>query len=252
MGFVATKVIQILLLPPASLLLLMVAGVVLLRRHRAAGRALIALGMVLLYLLSLPFTADLLIRRLESFAPPLTARPAKADAVVVLGSGVRDLTWVPAPAQPSDTAIGRLVTGISLSNAWDLPLVLSGGSGEIADIRVREADAMAGLAVRLGVPRERITIDSLSRNTRENAMAVRALVPGNSIILVTSAFHMRRAAAFFAKQGFMVVPAPAGFRAESRPSSLSNLLPRAAHLDTSAVALSEHMSTAWYRLRGMI
>lgn len=247
-----TKIIQILLLPPASLLLVMLAGTLLLRKRRAAGRALIAFGAVLLYLLSLPLTADLLIGPLEAFAPPRISQETRADAVVVLGSGVRDLSWVHAPAAPSETTTTRLVAGIALSNELGLPLVLSGGSGELASTGVREADAMAGLAVRLGIPREQITIDAASRDTRENAAAVRHLVKGDRVILVTSAFHMRRAAAFFAKQGFSVTPAPTAYRAESRPSSLSNLLPRAGHLETSSLALSEHLSTYWCRLRGLI
>jgi uncharacterized SAM-binding protein YcdF (DUF218 family) len=252
MGFIATKTIQAFLLPPANILILMVSGMILLRWHRSLGRTLIALGTLLLYLFSLPLAADLLIRPLESFAPPLAARSVKADAVVVLGSGVRDLTWIPAPAEPSETAVARLLAGYELAQRHGLPLVISGGSGEIAPTLVREADALADLAARLGFPRDRLRIDDRSRNTRENASAVRTLVPGNDIILVTSAYHMRRAAAFFAKQGFVVTPAPVAFRAVSRRSSRSNLLPRAAHLETSSLALSEYLSTVWYRMRNAI
>jgi uncharacterized SAM-binding protein YcdF (DUF218 family) len=252
MLYILSRIVQALILPPASLLLLMLAGALLLRRHRTAGRSLIALGIFLLYLLSLPLTADLLIRPLEASAPPLGVKVVHADAIVVLGSGVMDLSWVPAPAQPSDTATSRLVTGIWLAKQGGRPLVLSGGSGEIAGGKVLEADAMADLAVRLGIPREQIKIDRLSRTTRENASAVRTLVAGDDIILVTSAFHMSRAKAFFSKQGFTVIPAPTAYRAQSRPSSLSNLLPRPGHLETSALGLSEYLSTSWYRLRGLI
>ena len=252
MVFILSRTIQALVLPPASLLLLMLGGMVLLRRHRAAGRALIALGVVLLYLLSLPLTADLLIRPLEAFAPPLDTRELRADAVVVLGSGVLDLSWVPAPAQPSETAVSRAITGISLAKQQGLPLVLSGGSGEIAPGSAREADTLAELATRFGIPREQIKTEGLSRNTQENASMVRALLPGDRIVLVTSAFHMRRAAACFKKQGFTVLPAPTAYRAETRPSSLSNLLPRAGHLETSSLALSEYLSTTWYRVRSII
>ncbi len=252
MGFALAKTVHTLLLPPAVLLLLMLSGALLLRRHRTAGRSLIALSCLLLYLLSLPFTADLLIRPLEAYAPPFRAGDARADAVVVLGSGVLDLSWVPATAAPSGTAMSRLVAGVLLAREMQLPLVLSGGSGEIAPSAVREADAMAELAVRLGIPRERIRTEALSRNTRENAAAVRALVGGDRVVLVTSAFHMRRATAFFDKEGFTVLPAPTAYRVEYRSSSLSNLLPRAGHLETSSLALAEHISTFWYRSRGLI
>lgn len=252
MGFFVTKIVQTLLLPPANLLLMTVFGAVLIRRNRTAGRALIALALVLLYLLSLPLTADMLMRPLESHAPSPGGEAISADAVVVLGCGVMDLSWVPAPPAPSETSTARLIAGIEIAQRLNLPLVLSGGSGAIADVPVREADAMADQAVRLGFPRERIRTDSSSRNTLENAAAVRSIVPGDDIVLVTSAFHLRRASAFFREQGFTVIPAATAYRAQSRPSSLANLLPRAEHLATSSLALSEHLSTAWYRLQHKI
>jgi uncharacterized SAM-binding protein YcdF (DUF218 family) len=250
--FVLSRIIQALVLPPASLLLLMAAGAVLYRRQRTAGRSLLALGALLLYILSLPLTADLLMQPLENYAQPLDSREVRADAVVVLGSGVVDLSWVPAPAQPSDTALARAVAGIVLAKRLNIPLILSGGSGEIAPGSAREADALADLTLQLGLPREQIKIEPLSRNTEENASLVRTLLPGDRIVLVTSAFHMRRAAACFRKQGFTVIPAPTAYYTGTRSSSFSNLLPRADDLSTSSLALSEYLSTTWYRIRGVI
>lgn len=252
MFFTVTKVIQVLILPPAGLLLLFLAGALLLRWHRTAGRAVLSLAVLLLYLLSLPLTADLLIRPLESFAKPLDASPVAADAVVVLGSGVRDLSWVPAAPAPSETALARLITGVVLAKRHGLPLVIAGGSGSIGGGQVREADAIAHAAAELGMDRSLLLLDSSSRNTLENAAEVRKLLSRNRIVLVTSAFHMRRAAALFRRQGFEVLPAPAAFRAETRPASLTNLLPRASALDTSSVALAERLSLAWYRLTGAL
>ena len=252
MLFTLTKVIQALILPPGGLLLLLLAGAALGRLHRNAGRAVTAFAATLLYLLSLPLTADLLIRPLESFAKPLQERSVAADAVVVLGSGVRDLSWVPAQPAPSETALARLTAGVVLARRHRLPLVVSGGSGEIADVKVREADAMARVATELGMDRAKLLLDSRSRNTLENAAEVQKLVAGRRIILVTSAFHMKRSTAMFTKQGFTVIPAPTAFRTESRPSSPANLLPRMAFLDTSSLALSEYLSLSWYRLTGAI
>jgi uncharacterized SAM-binding protein YcdF (DUF218 family) len=95
MSYTLVRIIQSIILPPASLLLLMLAGLLLLRKRPVAGRIMLSLGVMLLYLLSLPFTADMLVRPLESYAPPLTNMTAKADAVIVLGSGVQDMSWIP-------------------------------------------------------------------------------------------------------------------------------------------------------------
>jgi uncharacterized SAM-binding protein YcdF (DUF218 family) len=148
--------------------------------------------------------------------------------------------------------LSRAVAGILLAKQFGIPVVFSGGSGDIAPGQAREADALADLAMRIGLPREQIKIEAVSRNTEENAALVRSLLPGDRIVLVTSAFHMRRASACFKKQGFMVLSAPTAYLTGARTPSLSNLLPRADHLSTSSLALSEYLSTTWYRVRGVI
>jgi DUF218 domain len=56
--------------------------------------------------------------------------------------------------------------------------------------------------------RDRITLEDYSRNTVENAVYSKAIVPkpGERWLLVTSAYHMPRAIAVFRKAGFPVEP----------------------------------------------
>jgi uncharacterized SAM-binding protein YcdF (DUF218 family) len=93
-----------------------------------------------------------------------------------------------------------------------------------------------------------VLIENRSRNTLENAREVRNLLGAKRIILVTSAFHMKRAAGMFTKQGFIVIPAPVDYRSESRAASWTNLFPRSEYLHTSSRALAEYLSLTWYRL----
>lgn len=246
MGFIVSKVLLNLLLPPASLLLLMLTGFILLRRYRNTGRLLIAAGFVLLYSLSLNPVADRLIRSLEASYPRLPDGPVKADAIVVLSGGARDLSWLPAGPEPSESSLERLVGAVQLARKHRLPLVITGGSGEPMPGAVREADAMADAAIRLGFPAENIVIENRSRNTWENAEAVRKLLPERTIILVTSAFHMRRSIGMFKKQGFSVLPAPAGYRSQTRHGSFTDYLPQASALATSSTAIAEYLSLSWY------
>ncbi len=252
MSFVVAKIALALVLPPSGMLLLLAAGLFLLRRHPHTGRALIGLGVILLYAASLPVVADMLIRPLELYAPPFSGTRERVDAVVVLGSGVRDLSWVPAPAAPTGTALERLVAGIEISRNLKAPLVISGGTGEMGDSRAREADALADAAVRLGFPRGSILVENSSRNTFENAEAVSTIVSGRTIVLVTSAFHMRRATEMFRKRGFSVIPAPAAYRARSRTTSWTSLIPHASDLESSAAAISERLSLFWYSMQGKL
>jgi uncharacterized SAM-binding protein YcdF (DUF218 family) len=83
-----------------------------------------------------------------------------------------------------------------------------------------------------------------SRNTRENArFTAQRLRPGSRILLVTSALHMRRAAALFESQGFLVTPAPTDHEARTRFSTV-DWLPDAEALDGSARAFKEILGRA--------
>jgi uncharacterized SAM-binding protein YcdF (DUF218 family) len=252
MGFIFSKALLYLLLPPAGLLLLMLAGFILLRRHRTTGRVLIAAGIVLLYTLSLNPVADRLIRPLEARYQPLPEGPVMADAIVVLSGGARDLSWVPASPEPSEGSLERLVGAVQLARKHHLFVVITGGSGEPMPGGVREADAMAAEAIRLGLPAQNIVIESRSRNTWENAEAVQKLLPGRTVVLVTSAFHMRRSVGMFKKRGFSVLPAPVGYRSQTRHGSFTDHIPQASALATSSTAIAEYLSLAWYWMTGKI
>jgi uncharacterized SAM-binding protein YcdF (DUF218 family) len=70
------------------------------------------------------------------------------------------------------------------------------------------------------------------------------------IILVTSAYHMKRSVALFRKQGIEVVPAPVGFRSEQRPLTFFSFIPSIGNLSSSSLALAEHLSLRWYSMTG--
>jgi uncharacterized SAM-binding protein YcdF (DUF218 family) len=63
----------------------------------------------------------------------------------------------------------------------------------------------------LGVPREKILLETESTDTKENALfsaqRLRELQP-TRVVVVTSALHMPRAVRWFARAGLQVIPAP--------------------------------------------
>ena len=76
-------------LPPGGPIVLVVAGMLALRRYPRGGRALALTGAVALWLSSLPVVANALVTALGG-ARPLDMEAAKqADAIVILGGGVR-------------------------------------------------------------------------------------------------------------------------------------------------------------------
>jgi uncharacterized SAM-binding protein YcdF (DUF218 family) len=85
-------------------------------------------------------------------------------------------------------------------------ILVSGGSGALLKRNRQEADEIADALVLMGMPRENILIENQSRNTYESAEAVKNILQdslkSNQCLLITSAFHMRRARACFSKVGW--------------------------------------------------
>lgn len=249
MFFTIQKMIWYLAMPPASLIILMLVGLAMVGKRRVLGRTLVLLGIILLYSLSLDPVANMLLKPLESAAPPLQRLPAAADAVVVPGGGSVDLTWAGAPPVPNAETLTRLIRGIEIARRLNAPLVLTGGNGEPFATTLNDADVMAAAAIALGMPASQVIIENRSRNTLENSHAVRKIVTGNRIILVTSAYYMKRAVAMFRKRGFSVTPAPTYPLVQTRKRNFSTLIPTAGNLARSSTALAEWLSLGWWGIQ---
>jgi len=253
MLFMLSKVILFVLLPPASLIIVMALGVLLIRRYPRLAKAFIVFGLSVLYLLSIRPISDALIRPLESSFLPLKASSINsANVIVVLTGGVADLSWRSISPQPSRTSLSRLVYGVTLyKQVPGTNIIISGGSGDPEKQNISEADAMKDMAIALGVPAKDMLIERDSRNTIESVNALRGFV-GKSMVLVTSASHMKRAVAMFKKMGMNVVPAPTDYMSEQKKVSLYSLIPTANHLLTSSTAFYEYISFIWYRVNGKV
>ena len=87
----------------------------------------------------------------------------------------------------------------------DAKVLVSGGTGTLVLEGEGDADTAPRLLAALGVAAERLILENKSRNTYENAQFTKELVnpqPGETWLLVTSAFHMPRSMGLFRKVGF--------------------------------------------------
>lgn len=177
-------------------------------------------------------------------AAPLEVRsvPEPADAIVVLGGGVKD------DGSPSAATLERTRQGIALFQqglaSW---MILS--TGMVAGFN--EAEVMQRVALEAGIPEERIILEQASRNTRENLPAVRRLMQERGwtrALVVSSPYHMRRVAMTHRKCcadiSAVFVPAASSWFYERR-----GWLGRLAQ--AQAVA-HEYGGIGWYWLRGYL
>ncbi len=236
MLFFLRKAIEALLLPMGASTLLIVAAVFLRRRWLGLAAA------VMLCFFSLGPVGWLMLWPLERVYRPMTVADApRADAIVVLsGSIMRGKT---ASGVQWDKGANRFFAGVDLALAGKAArLVISTGDNP------RQGGILREVAVHEGFPSERIALTPLVSVTQDEALAV-AQIPGiHSILLVTSAFHMPRAAFLFRARGFEVMPFPTDQRVPRRIDLHAvDFIPGPSGLDNSDVALREYYGLAVYR-----
>lgn len=235
-----------LILPPALQILLVLLGLVLWQFKRGLAMLCFVVSFVSLTLLSMPQVVTWLYEPLETY-PALTP-DALADgeqtgtAIVVLGGGKQA-----SPEYAGETLavdpLARVRYGARLAKATGLPLLTSGGDPR--GTGDSEAEVMADTLAEFGV--ERVLMERLSKNTWENAKFSADILRRQGmdrVILVTQAWHMRRAVYSFEQFGFEVIPAPTLFR--SVEQRVLPWMPRASSLFESATALREWLGLAVY------
>ena len=215
-------------------------------------RGLAITSLVVLWLCSLPVVADTLWRAIEQHAlrPAVATAPA-AQAVVVLGG----MTWDIRGEQGMETEwnenADRFWAGLDLYKAGKAPrLFLMAGRLPWEKNQKTEGHWLEEKAVELGVPAENIWLSPEVQNTFQEAQAVAKELPGGTILLVTSAFHMPRARALFEAQGLTVLPFPVDFRVVENETTLLDFLPNPGALETTTSAMRELLGRAYYLLRG--
>lgn len=109
-------------------------------------------------------------------------------------------------------SLDRIERAVQLwKNELSPNILFAGGSADKRGTGLSGSNRMAAEALRLAVPEENILIEARSKDTRNNVHNTSLILNKkgwNSLILVTSDFHIKRAADLFDKNRFTVYPAP--------------------------------------------
>jgi len=248
------EIMKRLVLPPGFVLVLLLAGFGLsLWRFRRLGRLMLALGILLLYFLSISPTADLLVGPLESRYQPLSpARVPRVGTLVVLSGGASATIDLPLSSRLTSSSTKRALEAVRLYGLMDQPtIVISGGSGN-PFVEISEAALMRELLLNLKIPDRRIVMESNSSNTFENATGVKRLTLKPPLILITSASHMDRALRVFKGLEMTPLPAPCDYKSRWSIDDPLRFLPSEGALSASTAAIYEYVGIFWYRLTGKI
>jgi uncharacterized SAM-binding protein YcdF (DUF218 family) len=248
------------ILPPGGFIFLSLLGLVLMRKTRRAGSYLATSGLILLYISSLPITANILLSWLEPEVAVTEKQITKAvdatelmkppQVIVILGAGRHYNTLEFESDTPNEFALERIRYGVWLARRTMLPILVSGGLGDgdnlsEAEMMKQVIETEFALPVRWA--------ETKSHNTYENAKYSTEKLKAEgieSIYLVTHAGHMKRSVMSFEKFGLAIHPAPTAFGSKSqRGISVRYFFPDSKALRRTSLVLHEWVGMIWYWAR---
>lgn len=224
MYFFFSKVLAFLIVPFYWILALVVIALII--KNKKAKRRLCIAAISLTLLFSMPVFLNQFANHWDVYPPQ--ADNTKYSCVIVLGGF----------AGPGKFGTGyfggaadRFIQGAKLKTSGKAKYILfSGANGSLEKNDFIEADWARAQLKELNYPDSVILTEGRSKNTLENAKFSNTILQQKHLappyLLVTSAFHMRRAMATFKKAGVPVVPYPCNFIAGGRFSFIQ-LIPKA-------------------------
>lgn len=251
--FIVSKIFWTLATPGNFLLLLLGAGAALLFTRRARlGRVLVVGATAALGVVAIAPLGDWALNALEERFPKAERLPERIDGIVVLGGSVDQILAAARGEATLTSSAERLAIFVELALRYpEAKLVFTGGSGRLLEQNLKEAEVVRRFFRQIGFDDRRVLYEEESRNTWENALLSKDLAdprPGETWLLVTSAFHMPRAVGAFSRAGWDVTPVPTDYRTEGEASGLDFDL--GGNLQTVGLALHEAIGLVAYRLSG--
>lgn len=235
------------ILPPGLFIILLIIFTIYLARINFKLSLMLGILTLIFYLMCTGFVAERTMGWLEQkYSPPNFDELNKADVIIMLGGGaIGDSQDVDGEGTLCASPANRLLTAVRLQKNLNLPVLLSGG--QVYSDSGAEALIALRILQTLGVPPEKILIEGKSVNTTQNAIFSAQILREKNFhkpILVTSAFHMRRAVLNFNQQGFEVIPCPTDFLVARTPKfHYTKIRPQAEALLLNVTVLQEVLRT---------
>lgn len=236
------------LLPAIGLLGLIVA----LCRPGRGGLWLASLGIGGTLIAGIFPIANIVIRPLEERFPKYQEDGSLVDGIIVLSGAVNATKSLDRDEFSLNDAAERFVVFVEMARRHSQArLVYTGGWS--ADPSRSEAQLAAEQMKRLGLPTERLLIETASRTTWENARNTKALLGDRARgrwVLITSAWHMPRAMGSFQKVGLTVIPYPVDYQTRGAIDSLRPFTIVGHGLQRLDIAAKEWLGLLGYRISG--
>ena len=236
---------------PLFVMPLMIYLIIIILGTKKENKNIIYISSFIFYIVSTPIFSNFIMKKVEGeYYYRSINEIEQADAIVIL-SGMMRINEFEDDYIVEWGDIDRFFKGIRLYDLNKSNLIIfTDGNNPYNKTKISEGKVLENFAIKYGVKKEDIVITKDVLNTSDEARAVHDLI-GNkkTIILVTSAFHMKRAKSLFERQKINVIPYKVDYKT---PPSLEfnfiDFLPSSQGLKKTEIAFREIIGRLYYSI----
>lgn len=251
MFFYLSKILGFLILPQGILMILGFT-IYLYRKNHTKVKRLSLLMICLTYLFCNQGFVWILGEVIES--PPMNLNDLQPREFGILLTG--GLTKEDQASIQLSSSSDRLWQALNLYQRGKIMKILITGGPISSNNKFIENDMAKLFLIKNGVKPEHIFQELQAKNTYQNALYTAKFWEKNKIesrgILITSAYHMKRALACFKKQKLQVEPFPCDFTVQKLKFDMYFFVPQASNFKNSELLMKEIAGIIVYKLKGYI
>lgn len=254
MFFILSKTIYYVLMPQVWILCLLIYGLV--TKSQTRRKKTIIVTLVVFFIFSNNFLINEGLLLWEE--KPILISSLKNGQTAIVLTGVANSQKSSADRVYFGKGADRVLHTVQLYKAGKVSKILiSGGSGSLTGKNIPETDQLKKVFLYCGVPEANILLETQSRNTYESAQYCKKLLDSleqeQEFLLITSAFHMKRAKGCFNKAGLETAIYPVDYYTADRRNALtpdSWLIPSSDAMSRWALLMHEITGYVTYKLMG--
>lgn len=254
MFFILSKTLDVLLLPYTWIVITACCTLWLKdkRKKKIAG---IVLFILLIVPGNSPFV-NYLFQKWEMPPQPLSSVPSQSTAIIL--TGVTKLNKRPYDRVFFAKGADRVTQALMLYRKGKIKhFIITGGSGKLLEEGRAEAQELKRFLLDCQIPADIISIEDQAKNTHQNAVLTKALISKNNLkgpfILITSAFHMNRAAGCFKKEKLDCIPFPVDYYSTDEiENPLEYIIPEVSPLSNFTLLSHELSGYCIYKIMGYL
>lgn len=203
MFFILSKTLYYLILPITILFILLVVALFI--KRKPLQKKILFTTVILFFIFSNNFLGNTLLKAWEIDPIPYEQLSKNYEYGIVL-TGVLNNEQEPYDRPHFEKGADRVFHTYQLYKKGIInKILISGGTGRLVDVNYTEAENIKQIFLSMEIPESDLITEPDSRNTAESAINVAQMLENQQdLLLITSAFHMRRSRDCFKKQDLHV------------------------------------------------